>query len=216
MLKGPNGSELHRLKKFDDDLDTDQFNRLYKVCLPIIKRLSYNIDLRKYDVSRDIIQSYFTDKFMYVYNKYYKTYDEDRLKYVLISSLTTFKNKLLRSAYTKQGEWNSSVISFEDLLEQGEWEEHPDPEEDPDFLFNKLYDYLKNHLTPDEYLLFRIQLDPPPFFDERIVKAHGRVTAYDLIEFFDWPKTIRATELISEMRDHIQEVLSKASKDLNT
>ena len=47
--EGTNGSELHRLKKFEN-LDEARFNRLYKKCLPLIKKLSYNIDTRKYGV----------------------------------------------------------------------------------------------------------------------------------------------------------------------
>ena len=109
-MKGNNGSELHRLtelKPYDEDL----FNRLYKTCKPLIRRLVRGIDSRRFNVTPDIINSFFWDKFLYVFNKYQSEYDEERLKATLLSSLQTFKSKLLRNAYTKQAEFNQRKIS---------------------------------------------------------------------------------------------------------
>lgn len=212
--EGTNGSELHRLKRFDH-LDEEKFNRLYKVCLPIIRKLSYNIDTRKYGVSRDILQSYFTDKFMFVYNKYQDEYDEERLKYTLIKSLTQFRNKLLRSAYTKVGEFQSDISSFEDLYEAGkEWEDDSDETEYKEDLHNRFHQFMKEHLSPDEYLLFVTQLNPPPFLEEKMKDSHGRISILALVEFFDLPRTIKSQDIISNMRDNIQYALSLAAEQL--
>ena len=73
-MKGNNGSELHRLtelKPYDEDL----FNRLYKTCKPLIRRLVRGIDSRRFNVTPDIINSFFWDKFLYVFNKYQSEYD---------------------------------------------------------------------------------------------------------------------------------------------
>ena len=115
-MKGNNGSELHRLtelKPYDEDL----FNRLYKTCKPLIRRLVRGIDSRRFNVTPDIINSFFWDKFLYVFNKYQSEYDEERLKATLLSSLQTFKSKLLRNAYTKQAEFNQELTSFEVLFD---------------------------------------------------------------------------------------------------
>lgn len=213
--KGTNGSEIHRLGNFEN-VDEKQFNRLYQICQPIIKKLSYGIDTRKYGVSRDILQSYFTDKFMYVYLKYREEYDEERLKFTLIKSLTQFRNKLLRAAYTQQGEFNSDLSSFEDLFEGGkEWEDDTEESEYKEELSRKFHEFMKAHLTGDEYLLFVTQLNPPPFLEERMKESHGRISVLALVEFFDLPKTIKSQDLISEMRQHIQEALSLASEELS-
>ena len=213
--EGTNGSELHRLKKFDH-LDEAKFNRLYKVCLPIIKKLSYNIDTRKYGVSRDILQSYFTDKFMFVYNKYQDEYDEDRLKYTLIKSLTQFRNKLLRSAYTQVGEFQSDISSFEDLYESGrEWEDDSEETEYKEDLSQRFHEFMKEHLSPDEYLLFVTQLNPPPFLEEKMKSSHGRISILALVEFFDLPRTIKSQDIISDMRTNIQYALSLAAEQLS-
>lgn len=212
--EGTNGSELHRLKKFEN-LDEDKFNRLYKICLPIIKKLSYNIDVRKYGVSRDILQSYFTDKFMFVYNKYQNEYDEERLKYTLIKSLTQFRNKLLRSAYTQIGEFQSDISSFEDLYESGkEWEDESEETEYKEELSQKFHEFMKKELSPDEYLLFLTQLNPPPFLEEKMKISHGRISILALVEFFDLPRTIKSQDIISNMRANIQRALTLASEQL--
>lgn len=56
-MKDNNGSELHRLtelKPYDEDL----FNRLYKTCKPLIRRLVRGIDSRRFNVTPDIINSF--------------------------------------------------------------------------------------------------------------------------------------------------------------
>lgn len=212
--EGSNGSELHRLKKFEN-LDEKRFDKLYKACLPIIRKLSYNIDTRKYGVSRDIIQSYFSDKFMYVYNKY-QDYDDDRLKYTLIKSMTQFRNKLLRSAYTQIGEFQSDIASFEDLYESGkEWEDDSEETEYKEELSKKFHAFMQKHLSPDEYLLFVTQLNPPPFLEEKMKESHGRISILALVEFFDLPKTIKSQDIISDMRANINHALQLAAEELS-
>ena len=71
---------------------------------------------------------------------------------------------------------------------------------------------MKEHLTPDEYLLFVTQLNPPPFFEERMKESHGRISVLALVEFFDLPRTMKSQEIISEMRANIQAALSLASE----
>lgn len=212
--KGTNGSEVHRLKTFEH-VDEKLFNRLWKTCQPLIRKLSRNIDLRKYNVSQDVIQSYFEDKFLYVYNKYQDKYDENHLKYTLIHSLTQFRNKLLRAAYTEQAEFNDDMRSLDDLSVEKDWDiEDEDETAYKSELSQKLHKFMKEHLTDDEYLLFITQLNPPPFFEERIKESHGRISAYALIEFFELPKNMRSQEIISQMRADIQEALDLAARTL--
>ncbi len=64
-----NGSEIHRLQVFNE-YDPELFERLYKKCKPLIKSLVRQVDSRRYNLSPDIIHSYFVDKFMLVFNKY--------------------------------------------------------------------------------------------------------------------------------------------------
>lgn len=210
MIK-TNGSEIHRLKTFED-YDENRFNRMYKICKPLIRKLSRGIDSRRYDVSPDIIQSYFEDKMMYVFIKYHSKYDDERLKATLLSSLKTFKNKLLRNAYTKQAEFNQDLTSFEEVFESGkEFIDDTDETEYKQDLSDRFNEYLQSKLTEDEYLLFRTELEPPVFFEQRMVESHGKISVLSIIDFFELPRTKKSAKYISEMRAHIKEVLKEAS-----
>lgn len=213
-VKSTNGSEIHRLKEFTH-YNKDQFEKLYKMCKPLIKSLSRNIDSRRYNLSPDIIQSYFEDKFLFVYNKYQDQYDEERLKATLLRSLSTFKNKLLRNAYTKQSEFNQSLSSLDVLFDNDkelldDYEE-TETKEEKSVTFHK---YLESNLSPDEYLLFKTQLDPPPFILERMSTSQGKISTLCLIDFFELPRDKRAATYISNMRNNIKFTLEKAKAEL--
>ena len=211
--KNTNGSEIHRIKEFTD-YNRDQFEKLYKLCRPLVRNLSRSIDSRRFNVSQDIIQSYFWDKFLYVYNKYQHKYDEERLKATLLTSLQVFKNKLLRNAYTKQAEFNQELTSLDILFDNNK--EYPDDTEDTEYkqeLSDRFNQFMMDNLTPDEYLVFRIELDPPPFFTERIIQSHGKLSILHLVDFFELPRNGKSQTILTNMRKHIKETLEKAKKE---
>lgn len=213
-MKGNNGSELHRLtelKPYDQDL----FNRMYKTCKPLIRRLTKGVDSRRFNVSQDIIQSYFWDKFLYVFNKYQDKYDEERLKATILSSLQTFKSKLLRNAYTKQAEFNQELTSLENLFDNNKEllddSEESRIKEEQSIEFHK---YMKEHLTQDEYLVMQIQLDPPKWFEDKIKESHGKLSILHLINYFELPRDKTSINFFSRIRKNIQKTLEQASIDL--
>lgn len=211
--KNTNGSEIHRIKEFTD-YNRDQFEKLYKLCRPLVRNLSRSIDSRRFNVSQDIIQSYFWDKFLYVYNKYQHKYDEERLKATLLTSLQVFKNKLLRNAYTKQAEFNQELTSLDILFDNNK--EYLDDTEDTEYkqeLSDRFNQFMMDNLTPDEYLVFRIELDPPPFFTERIIQSHGKLSILHLVDFFELPRNGKSQTMLTNMRKHIKETLEKAKKE---
>lgn len=211
--KNTNGSEIHRIKEFTD-YNRDQFEKLYKLCRPLVRNLSRSIDSRRFNVSQDIIQSYFWDKFLYVYNKYQHKYDEERLKATLLNSLQVFKNKLLRNAYTKQAEFNQELTSLDILFDNNK--EYLDDTEDTEYkqeLSDRFNQFMMDNLTPDEYLVFRIELDPPPFFTERIIQSHGKLSILHLVDFFELPRNGKSQTILTNMRKHIKETLEKAKKE---
>lgn len=211
--KNTNGSEIHRIKEFTD-YNRDQFEKLYKLCRPLVRNLSRSIDSRRFNVSQDIIQSYFWDKFLYVYNKYQHKYDEERLKATLLTSLQVFKNKLLRNAYTKQAEFNQELTSLDILFDNNK--EYLDDTEDTEYkqeLSDRFNQFMMDNLTPDEYLVFRIELDPPPFFTERIIQSRGKLSILHLVDFFELPRNGKSQTILTNMRKHIKETLEKAKKE---
>lgn len=218
--QGTNGSEIHRIKEFTH-YNREEFERMYKICKPLIRKLSKNVDSRRFNVSQDIIQSYFWDKFLYVYNKYQDIYTEDRLKATLITSLQIFKNKLLRNAYTKQAEFNQELTSLEELFDNSKEDKDDNQQEFDNIIENEsgenkfsimFHEYMREKLTPDEYLLFVTELDPPMFLKERMKEAHGKLSTLNLIEYFELPKTQRASDYISNMRTHIKNTIKEAKE----
>lgn len=212
-MKGNNGSELHRLtelKPYDEDL----FNRLYKTCKPLIRRLTMGVDSRRFNLTPDIINSFFWDKFLYVFNKYQDEYDEERLKATLLSSLQTYKSKLLRNAYTKQAEFNQKLTSFEVLFYNKELLDDSEETRIKEEQSQRFHKYMKEHLTPDEYLVMQIQLEPPKWFEARIKDSHGKLSILHLIDYFELPRDKSAVNMFSQMRKTIQKTLKQAAIDL--
>lgn len=212
--KGNNGSELHRLKTMQENYDQQMFLRLYKVCKPVIRNLTKQIDYKRYNLTPDIISSYFWDKMLYVFNKYYGTCSEEHLKARILASLSTFKNKLLRSAYGEQAEYNQSLFKLDDLFDNDkELEDDSEEEKAKSEMLEMMYDYMKEHLSIDAYMIFEVLLTPPPYIKERI-KDSGRITNLLLVEFFDMPKTNSSVKYISELRSDIQYWEDRAKEEL--
>ena len=212
--RGNNGSELHRLKTMQENYDQQMFLRLYKVCKPVIRNLTKQIDYKRYNLTPDIISSYFWDKMLYVFNKYYGTCSEEHLKARILASLSTFKNKLLRSAYGEQAEYNQSLFKLDDLFDNDkELEDDSEEEKAKSEMLEMMYNYMKEHLSMDAYMIFEVLLTPPPYIKERI-KDSGRITNLLLVEFFDMPKTNSSVKYISELRSDIQYWEDRAKEEL--
>lgn len=212
--RGNNGSELHRLKTMQENYDQRMFLRLYKVCKPVIRNLTKQIDYKRYNLTPDIISSYFWDKMLYVFNKYYGTCSEEHLKARILASLSTFKNKLLRFAYGEQAEYNQSLFKLDDLFDNDkELEDDSEEEKAKSEMLEMMYDYMKEHLSIDAYMIFEVLLTPPPYIKERI-KENGRITNLLLVEFFDMPKTNSSVKYISELRSDIQYWEDRAKEEL--
>lgn len=212
--RGNNGSELHRLKTMQENYDQQMFLRLYKVCKPVIRNLTKQIDYKRYNLTPDIISSYFWDKMLYVFNKYYGTCSEEHLKARILASLSTFKNKLLRSAYGEQAEYNQSLFKLDDLFDNDkELEDDSEQEKAKSEMLDMMYKYMKDKLSPDAYLLFEVLLTPPPFIKERLGDS-TRITNIMLIEFFEMPKTNDSMRYISELRQDIQYWEDRAKEEL--
>lgn len=212
--RGNNGSELHRLKTMQENYDQQMFLRLYKVCKPVIRNLTKQIDYKRYNLTPDIISSYFWDKMLYVFNKYYGTCSEEHLKARILASLSTFKNKLLRSAYGEQAEYNQALFKLDDLFDNDkELEDDSEEEKAKSEMLDMMYNYMKEHLSMDAYMIFEVLLTPPPYIKERI-KENGRITNGLLVEFFDMPKTNASVKYISELRSDIQYWEDRAKEEL--
>lgn len=211
--KSYGGSELHRLSTMQEGYDVNLFNKLYKTCKPVIRRLASQIDISRFNVSRDIIESYFWDKMLFVFNKYYGTCSEEHLKADILASLSTFKCKLLRYAYTEQAEWNMQLNSFEDLYDDDKGIiDDTEETENKENQSKILWDYMKKNLSSDGLLVFEAIISPPPYIREQLHNDDSRVTNIMLLDFFGMERTTESVKYIRELRRDIDYWIDKARK----
>lgn len=212
--KNLTGSEIHRLKPMRE-YDENLFLRMYNICKPVIYRLSKQIDAKRYDVTPDIIRDQFWDKFLYVFNKYQGTCEEEHLKARLLSSLATYKNHLLQYAYGEVAEYNQSLQQLEDLFDDSkELEDDSEEQEARNEMYRLLYEYMKKHLSSDALLVFEVITTPPPYIKER-VRQGNRITNVMLLEFFGLERKKSSLTYIAELREEITFWEERAKEDLH-
>ena len=137
------------------------------------------------------------------------------MKATLISSLSTYKNRLLRNAYTKQAEYNQSLDRLEDLFDDSkELLDDSDEQKLINDEIDMIYAYMKDKLSPDAYLLFEIQLDPPAFIKEQMKTQNSKISNMMLLDFLELRRTKANANFISKLRSEIDEYTEKAKTEL--
>ena len=210
------GPELHRIKPLED-YDKDIFAMLHKLCKPVIKNLVKQIDCRRYNVSRDVINSYFWDKMLFLFNRYYKESEGnvEFLKAHILRGLSTYKYHLLQDAYSERVEYFQSLVSLDVLYDNNKEDiTNDDDSSYKEELFNTLYEYMKDHLSPDAILVFECLITPPTFLLEKTDNGRIRTTNSMLAEFFNLPKAKTSIQYISDLRHDVEYWEQRAMKDL--
>lgn len=209
--------EINRLKPMKDGYPKDLFNKIYSETKPLRKKLSYSINERYYGVSRDIIESWFDDKFILVFNKHFDNKEPDVLKGFIITSLQRFKNRILRKAYVKEGEFYSSRVELDsDENYYMNYIKSDDTSFTDENLFLELtLRFMKDKLNEDAYLLLNTQLNPPPFILDRLNKSNSKITVKVLLEFFGLESNNRNIKYINSLKKQIEEAKIKAKEYFN-
>lgn len=213
------GPELHRikpLKKYDKKV----FTKLYKLCKPVIKNLVNQIDCRRYNVSKDVITSYFYDKMLFLFNRYYEESggDVEYLKAHILRGLYTYKFHLLQEAYSERAEYFQTLTSLDVLYDNDKEDINVLDDSDNDYkeeLLKTLYDYMKKHLSMDAILIFECLMTPTAFLLEKTDNGRIRITNRMLAEFFDLPKAKTSIQYISELRHDVEYWEQRAIKELS-
>lgn len=207
------GSELHRLKPMKD-YDQEVFDRLYKICKPVIRNLVRQIDIKRFNLTVDIIRDQFWDKFLFVFNKYYGTCEEEHLKARILSSLSTYKNKILRCAYSPQAEYNLELKKLDDLYDDSkELEDDTDEQTARSQMLEMMYAYMRKHLSRDAYILFEVLVTPPPYIQARLTRE--RISNQLLLEFFGLEHKRSSLKYLADLREEIDYWKERAKKDLH-
>lgn len=210
------GPELHRIRPLEK-YDEKMFDKLYKLCKPVIKNLVKQIDCRRYNVSNDVINSYFWDKMLFLFNRYYEESEGnvEFLKAHILRGLSTYKYHLLQEAYSERAEYFQSLTSLDELYDNNK--EDVTMEEDGAYkeeLLKTLYDYMNKHLSPDAILIFECLMTPTAFLLEKTDNGRIRITNSMLAEFFDLPKAKTSIQYISDLRHDVEYWERRAMKEL--
>lgn len=202
--------EIHRLKPMQEGYDHHLFNKIYKETESLRRLLSYQINHKKFGVTPDIVLSWFDDKFMFVFNKYYGKVTNDELKGFIINALKTFKFRVLRNAYAKHNiydnmirlEGEKSLINI--IPANSEITNHE--------LFLELaLEYLKKNLCDDAFLVLEIELNPPPFILHQLAASNKKIPAKLIAEYLDLEPNQDSTCYINDLRAEVKYWVNEAS-----
>lgn len=204
--------ELHRLQTMKEGYSEDLFNKLYEETKPLRKKLVRQIDPRYYGVSSDIIESWFDDKFIFVFNKYFDNKDPQLLRGFIINALQTFKYRILRKAYNKEGVFYSSNIQLEGESQLINIIPDSSLMSVDDTFYNLALEFMKERLSDNAYLLLQVQLDPPPYILSRIKNHNSRLPNDLLAEFLglDMGSTSNTDRYLRTLKREITEATKSA------
>ena len=199
--------EIQRLKPMQEGYDEELFNELYHKTKALRQSLIFHIDHRRLGATQDEVASWFDDKFIYVFNKYYGETDNKVLLGYLINSLKQFKNRVLRKAYEENIYANIIRWDETDLINI-----IPDKEEDKDreVLVKLTHEFFSKKLSQEAHQVFQVEMNPPLYVINRIKSSTSRVPAWLIAEFLGWPNTKYTLKLINKYRKEIEKVTLEA------
>lgn len=201
--------EIHRLIPMKVGYDELLFNKLYKETEALRNLLTYQIDHRRYGVTSDIIKSWFDDKFIFVFNKYYGEIEEGQLKGRIINALRTFKFRMLRKAYSKYNIYNNIVrLEGENRLINiiplnTEISEH-------EVFLELALKYLKKNLCDDAFLVLELELNPPTYILNNLKSHKTKIPAKLIAEYLDLEPTRDSSLYITDLRSEINHYTEQA------
>ncbi len=198
------------------DYDKELFEKIYYQTTSLRRMLAYQIDARRFGVTPDIILSWFDDKFLLVFNKYFGKKDPEVLKGYIINSLKTFKYRILRKAYQPESmQFYSNLIELEDSSEVYNIIDRVEESSENIFL-GLAVEFIKERLSNEAYLIFQIQIDPPFYVTSRMKNPNGRIPTNLILEFLGIEPTKYAISRINKIRRQVNEVIDEAKSYFNT
>lgn len=201
--------EIHRLTTMQPSYDKILFNKIYHETEGLRNSLVFQIDARRYGVTSDIIKSWFDDKFIFVFNKYYGKIDNNVLKGYIINSLKTFKYRVLRNAYTKNNIYNDSIHieDHENLVNIIPVDDDSDSKKE---LLNLALSFLKKRLSKEAYTVLDIELNPPPYIATKLKSLNTKIPAKLIAEYLDLEVDSNSIAYINGLRKEISNIIGKA------
>lgn len=197
--------EENRLKPMREGYDEKLFNTLYAKTKALRRKLTSEIDYRRFGVDYYEVLSWFDVKFIFIFNKYWGTMTDDILLGHLIKGMQFFKCRILRSAYTIKH--TQFILSVEDVLEIAQ-EEVDNPWEDKrEEMVNEVLTFLKKNLSENAYSLLDIKLNPPPYIQKRLteegIKSFNKIPNSLFMEYFELGISSESKKFLDDLNKEI-------------
>jgi hypothetical protein len=197
--------------------DLELFTQLWNDTKRLRKTLAYEIDHRRFGVSREEIEAWFEDKFIFAFNKYFDKKEPEMLKGYIITALRFFKCRILRKVYETEGATNiySNIIRLDDVELVNII---PDTSEDTEktVLMGLALSFMKKHLSPEAFLVLDIQLNPPLYILSKLKSNTNAIPAKLVADFIGLPNTNSSVKLIKRLREEITLQTIKARNHFNS
>ena len=204
--------ELHRLKSMPVDYDQELFDKFYNDCCPYMDKLARTICPKYFNVTPDIIRSWFDDKFIFAYSKYHNEMSDKSLKSYLLKSVKQFRVNLIKRAHSQIAENNIKLLSTDNT---DTWVKHQmeviadEPVQVDEVLLEEVKKEMRAYLDEDEFLFFKLTLNPPP-----AVLKSKQVNIPNLMwaRFLGLPETTESDLYIEYLRDKIRKGIKQVRK----
>lgn len=202
--------ESHRLKALDE-CDPKLLMQLYNDTEGLRRKLASQIDASRFGYDYEEILSWFTVKFLYLFEKYHQS-KPTLLKGYVINGLCIYKQRLVKELYNEKVKITNSA-NYEDVeFAISKKEDYLPPLDDSRLEYIKKF--LKNTLSEDAYFLFELELDPPPYILKRLDKKRGKrfnsLPPELILDFIGFdPSDNGNLEYVSELRAEINKAFKK-------
>lgn len=201
--------EAHRLTPMPVNYDTALFNQLYKETRELRHKLAFGIDCRKFGVDYKEVLSWFDVKFLYAFNKYY---DNPMLKGYIIRALQTYKMRIVKNSYLNKNSLNNS-IDIDEVYDLEIPEENNELSQKEN-LIQVIRKYYKDRLSPEAYLLWDVELNPPHYLlkhyegRDRLTKPTDEM----ILDYFSCEVCEETLDYLRKLRREIREITSRAKE----
>lgn len=202
--------EESRLKPMQEGYDQELFLEIYESTQNLRRKLTSQIDPKRFGVDRDEIMSWFDVKFLHAFNKYFGQKTPGILKAHIIRSLQFFKNRILRHSYSLKNSVNNNCVDITELYDLQE----PSVEyeyDERDFFLNIALEFMKSHLSEQAFIVLKVELKPPLYILERLGNASTAKIPSNLISDYLGMGTDReAISQVNSLRKEIKNVMETA------
>lgn len=205
--------EENRLRPMSPGYDVNLFNTLFQKTEPLRKKLASEISWDRFGVDYQEGLSWFSVKFLYVFNKYHDKKSEEHLLGDLINSMKNFKCRILRQAYTVKYSQSIVRVGYTTVLENTQSYKMAEDDESQEKM-NLVKKFLKVNLSENAYTLFEIQLNPPYYFIDKLKKQEipslHKIPDRMLCEYLGFEVNDKTSRYISNLKKEIRSTISYA------